>query len=218
MRKWRTLVSEVKVPDEQDDGSLGGQYQRFELLRKQVQEYLKTKLPIYAVPAVIVPMRSMPLNPNGKVDKPKSPFPDISSLRKPRRESSVGTQLSDTEFTLAKIWAKLLPGEITPRGVRPGDSFFDQGATSMQAQRLPFEIRRQWRGADLRIGTIYANPTLKAIATAIHRSIGSEDGHTLEINGTQANGSPPATEYAHRATVLRTFFRPNSIIHPKNGY
>ena len=216
MREWQTLVSELQIRDEQDDGSLGARYQRFESLRKQVQGYLKTKLPVYAVPAVIIPIRSMPLNPNGKVDKPKLPFPDISSLRKPRRESSVATQLSETEFSLARIWAKLLPGEITSRGVRPDDSFFDQGATSMQAQRLPFEIRRQWRGVDLRIGTIYANPTLKAMATAIDWSISSEDGHSSEVNGTQVNGSPPATEYAQRATVLKNLL-PAKFDHPHEG-
>ncbi|KAG8685872.1 large subunit of alpha-aminoadipate reductase, partial [Ceratobasidium sp. 394] len=45
-------------------------------LIKNVREHLKKKLPSYSVPSLFVPLNRMPLNPNGKIDKPALPFPD----------------------------------------------------------------------------------------------------------------------------------------------
>lgn len=206
MKAWSSFLLEEGIQDEEDDGSLGSRFQRFRLLRQQVQEYLKTKLPVYAVPTVIVPMRSMPLNPNGKIDKPKLPFPDIASLNVPRRASSVVTDLSEPERNLAQIWSRLVPG-VFAKTLKREDSFFDLGATSMHAQQLPFNIRRQWRGVDISISTIYRNPKLGDMAGAIERvQSANENGidNTNATNGVENGTGKIEVEYGEDAVDLAT--------------
>ena len=187
MKEWsKWLASQGRIDDAEDE-SMSDRFRRFRPLQKEVQTYLRGRLPAYAIPSVIVPMRAMPLNPNGKVDKPKLPFPDSAALTAGRhRRSSVLTQLSEIELALAHIWAKLIPGVIA-KTLKAEDSFFDLGGTSMHAQQLPFFVRRQWRGVDISIGKIYNDPRLKSMAAIIEQAEsaepyekGKDDAHVLQ--------------------------------------
>jgi L-2-aminoadipate reductase len=168
MAAWKSFLQTEGLEDQNDDGTLASRFHRFRLLQREVQAYLKTKLAAYAVPSVILPMEALPLNPNGKVDKPKLPFPDVSMVGAHRRQSSTVEELSDFERSLAQIWSKLIPGLIA-RTVRPDDDFTDLGGTSMHAQQLPFNIRREWKGADITMGEITRNPKLRDMAGSIER-------------------------------------------------
>jgi L-aminoadipate-semialdehyde dehydrogenase len=66
--KWEEWIKqkgkkELLVPG---NDSMEDLLKRFESLRQDIREYLKTKLPSYAVPTVLVPLVQMPLTPNGK--------------------------------------------------------------------------------------------------------------------------------------------------------
>ena len=82
----------------------------------------------------------MPLNPNGKIDKPSLPFPDTvqaASIESRR----TGTQaVNPTEATIQAIWSKILPN--APNPIPVDESFFDLGGQSILATRLIFEIRK----------------------------------------------------------------------------
>ena len=199
---WKQFMDERGLKDEQDDGSLVGRFERFRLLQAAVQEYLRTKLPAYAVPTLIVPMRAMPLNPNGKVDKPKLPFPDTAMLSASRRrKSSMLQPLSEAELQLAVVWANLVPGLIA-KTVKPSESFFDLGGDSMKAQQLAYQIRRRL-GVDLPISELYKRPTLKDMATTIDRrkSGDSIDGQPID-EAKQTNGVKQEIEYGEDARAL----------------
>jgi L-aminoadipate-semialdehyde dehydrogenase len=49
-----------------DSSSMESLLTKFQPLRDDIRDYLKTKLPSYAVPTILVPLVRMPLNPNGK--------------------------------------------------------------------------------------------------------------------------------------------------------
>lgn len=203
MGEWTNWLASQDLKDEVDDESIGDRLRRFRPLQKEVQKYLQGKLPVYAVPSVMVPMRAMPLNPNGKIDKPKLPFPDSAALTAGRhRRSSVLSQLSETELALARVWAKLIPGVIA-KTLKAEDSFFDLGGTSMHAQQLPFFVRRQWRGVDISISKIYQEPRLKSMAAIIDQAA---NGEAFEVGGDDqhlANGSETAQlGYADDAVAL----------------
>ena len=204
LRAWYDFVAEKGIKDEQDDGSLVGRFERFRPLQQAVQDHLKTKLPAYAVPSIIVPMRAMPLNPNGKIDKPKLPFPDLSMVTASRRrKSSMLQKLSESELALAGIWSKLIPG-LMPRTVKPSESFFDIGGDSMRGQQLAYMIRRNL-GADLAINKIYARPTLKDMASTIDRiqAADSLEGQAMDdANGDNANGIETDVEYGTDADEM----------------
>ncbi|EXJ95300.1 L-aminoadipate-semialdehyde dehydrogenase large subunit [Capronia coronata CBS 617.96] len=197
LKAWTQFLSEKGLQDEQDDGSLVGRFERFRLLQQEVQEYLRTKLPAYAVPAIIVPMRAMPLNPNGKIDKPKLPFPDTTLLSASRRrKSSMAHQLTETELALAHIWAKLVPG-LPPRSIKPSESFFNIGGESMKAQQLAYQVRRTL-GVDLPISKIYNRPTLKEMAAIIdhmHAANSLEGGNEDEKPDGVTNGVKSEDDY-----------------------
>ena len=203
MKAWLEFLAEQGKEDQVDDGSLIGRFERFRLLQQNVQRYLQTKLPAYAVPAIIVPMRAMPLNPNGKVDKPKLPFPDIAMLSATRRrKSSMLAQLTETELKIAQIWAKLIPGTIA-KTIKPSETFFELGGNSMTAQQLPFHIRRVWPGVDISIGRIYKLPSLKDMASHIERlsAADSLEGGLDEYDE-QVNDAVAEISYAEDAHEL----------------
>lgn len=202
---WRQFMGERGLPDEQDDGSLAGRFERFRLLQAAVQEYLRTKLPAYAVPTLIVPMRAMPLNPNGKIDKPKLPFPDTAMLSASRRrKSSMLQPQTEVEKQLAMVWAGLVPGLIA-KTIKPSESFFDLGGDSMKAQQLAYQIRRRL-GVDLPISELYRRPTLKNMAATIDRrnAATSLDGHHVDDvkQDVETNGVKQEIEYGEDAKAM----------------
>lgn len=201
LSKWPTWLAEKGLQDDESSEGMIGLLRRFLPLRHDARDYLRGKLASYAVPTVIIPLKRMPLNPNGKIDKPALPFPDTAELSAvaPRRKSSVLQKLSETEETLAKIWAKLIPN-ITARMIGPDDSFFDLGGHSILAQQMIFEIRRTWRGVDISMSAIFQNPTLKGFADEIDRL---QDVDSLTADATQeAAPAKPKNEYASDARAL----------------
>ncbi len=204
MKSWTELLAQQGKEDLPDDGTLYGRVQRFRMLQTEVQEYLRTKLPAYAVPSVILPMKAMPLNPNGKVDKPKLPFPDMGMLSaRTRRKSSMLQQLTEGELALAHIWARLVPGLI-PKTIKPSESFFAIGGESMKAQQLAYQVRRTL-GVNLAISKIYNRHTLKEMAAVIDSLRAADSlggGDTLDANESQTNGVKAEDDYGDDASKL----------------
>jgi L-aminoadipate-semialdehyde dehydrogenase len=100
----------------------------------------------------------MPLNPNGKIDKPALPFPDTvqagSAVPPPHTASP-------TEEAMRKIWASILPNP--PHPIPSDESFFDLGGHSILATRLIFEIRKVFL-VNAPLGLIFQQPTLAGLA------------------------------------------------------
>lgn len=61
MKRWEELLRQKGVAETSDDNSMLGMLKRFRALRDDVREFLKTKVPVYSVPSVIVPLSRMPL-------------------------------------------------------------------------------------------------------------------------------------------------------------
>lgn len=207
MNKWPAWLKERGLEDDESAEGMVGMLRRFRPLRDDAREYLRSKLPAYAVPTVFIPLKRMPLNPNGKIDKPKLPFPDTSELTAaaPRRKLSVLHALSETEQALAQIWAKLLPN-VTARMIGQEDSFFDLGGHSILAQQMFFDVRRKWRGIDISMSAIFRSPTLKGFAAEIDRLLDLEsftDNQAKEApNGAVQGSSQPDDEYSRDARKL----------------
>lgn len=185
---WPAWAQTKGITDEIQDISMAGLLKRFRLLREDARDYLKTKLPSYAVPTVIIPLSRMPLNPNGKVDKPALPYPNADELSQagPLRSSSATSALSQTEKDLAMIWGNLLDG-IPPQTIRSDDSFFDLGGHSLIAQRMLLQVRNRWKGIDILMQSIYDYPTLEAFAAELDRALKPE-GRLLKPDS-QTNGT-----------------------------
>ncbi len=79
----------------------------------------------------------MPLNPNGKIDKPALPFPDTAQSATAAPATGKATS---TEEKMRELWSKILPNAPHPLPLQ--ESFFDLGGHSILATRLIFEIRK----------------------------------------------------------------------------
>ncbi|GMK57641.1 hypothetical protein CspeluHIS016_0404750 [Cutaneotrichosporon spelunceum] len=135
---------------------------RYRRLIRDIREHLKKKLPSYAIPAVYFPLRKLPLNPNGKIDKPALPFPDTALVAKPAQTSA--TNLTPVQKTIHDIWLKLLPSP--PSSIAIDENFFDLGGHSILATRLIFELRKTFV-VNAPLGLVFEKPTIQLQAAAI---------------------------------------------------
>ncbi|KAJ4208570.1 large subunit of alpha-aminoadipate reductase [Fusarium falciforme] len=106
---------------------------------------------------------------NGKVDFPNLPFPDAAARTEDASEEDLKSweALSETEKTLATRWSTLIPG-LNAKTIRPELNFFDCGGHSLLAQQLLLNIRKSL-GADITIGVLYANPSLRGLGSQVDR-------------------------------------------------
>jgi L-aminoadipate-semialdehyde dehydrogenase len=183
------LVSadETAAEDAELDDPVVQGLRRYRKLIAEIKGYLKKRLPSYAVPTVVVPLFKLPLNPNGKVDKPALPFPDTAQLaaaarRKKRahhEEEAAEPKLSPVQKELKEIWQSLLPNATEELTLT--DNFFDLGGHSLLATRMIFEIRKKFL-ADVALGAIFKHPTFGALANEIDRiRTGGDHHHHIDI-------------------------------------
>lgn len=103
----------------------------------------------------------MPLNPNGKIDKPALPFPDTAQVATVAPSAVTGTS---TEETMRGIWASILPN--APQPIPSDESFFDLGGHSILATRLIFEIRKVFV-VNAPLGLVFDQPTIAGLVGAV---------------------------------------------------
>ncbi len=91
----------------------------------------------------------------------------------------------DVEQTLAGMWCELLGAER----VSLADGFFALGGHSLVAVRLFARIRKTW-GVDLPLATLFAAPTLEALAARVREALGRALPAAAGPAG--PNATPPA--------------------------
>ena len=127
----------------------------------------------------------MPLNPNGKIDKPALPFPDTAQAAsvEPRAPSDT-RKGTTTEETMQTLWAKILPNAPSP--IPLDESFFDLGGHSILATRLIFEIRKTFV-INAPLGLIFDQPTISGLASEVDALRNADLGLA---NGTPSSAQP----------------------------
>jgi len=158
-------------------------------LAETLREHLRGKLPEYMVPAVFVPLSTLPLGPNGKLDRRALPDPNTVLGLGDRQPPQ-----TDSEKTLATIWSEVLhrPEEQIGRGA----SFFELGGDSLLATQIMSRVREVF-GLDLPLRTFFDAITLEAQAAAIDRERpkGDSDEEKLaRLLGQLQDASPEEVE------------------------
>ena len=132
----------------------------------ELRTLLKRSLPEYMVPSAFVLLDSMPLTPNGKVDR-KS----LSALDKTRVELK-GAYLAPrtrTEARLSSIWSEVLG--VEPIGA--SDDFFLLGGHSLLGTQLISRIHKAFQ-LELPLRVIFEKTRLEMLASEIDLRMGSE--------------------------------------------
>ncbi|ODV60929.1 L-aminoadipate-semialdehyde dehydrogenase [Ascoidea rubescens DSM 1968] len=160
----------AEEPNKKDDLVIKGVLVYNELI-KDIKSFLKKKLAVYAIPTYIIPLDKLPLNPNGKIDKPKLPLPDSKRLLTITKYLSVANvdndeEMTDLEKTIRDCWAEVLPDNV----IQLDDSFFDIGGHSILATRMIFQVRKKLN-IDLPLGTIFKHPVLKTFSNQVKQML-----------------------------------------------
>ncbi len=147
--------------------------QNSELLSQEelLKQFLSTVLPEYMIPSYYCFIGSIPLTPNGKVDRKALPEPEVNlSVTKeyiaPR---------TDQEKQLAQIWQQVLGVEKV--GIH--DDFFELGGHSLLATQVISKIRNTFNN-ELPLRTLFENSTINSFAKQIDKSK-QKEGHLSKI-------------------------------------
>jgi L-2-aminoadipate reductase len=179
MKLWPQWLQSHGLEDVHDDGTDFGAtkvyLKKFRAMQTEVRDHLKGRLPSYAVPSLFIFLKALPLNPNGKVDKPNLPFPDISEQTEVASSEEIKRweSLTETERMVATKWANLVRG-VNEKKVSLEEDFFTLGGHSLLAQQMLLDIRKE-TGAQVSINSLYEHSTLGAFSAQIDRQLQGGD-------------------------------------------
>ncbi|MCP5049922.1 MAG: hypothetical protein GY940_22330, partial [bacterium] len=125
--------------------------------------YLSERLPEYMIPTRFVPLESLPLNPNGKVDRKALPEPGTGSDRR------YAAPRDDLEKKLQETWSELLGIEKDKVGIN--DNFFEIGGHSLKATILISRIHKAFN-VKIPLAAIFRGPSIKEMAVKIREAGG----------------------------------------------
>jgi L-aminoadipate-semialdehyde dehydrogenase len=184
---------------------------RYRRLIKDIREHLKKKLPAYSIPTLFVPIGKMPLNPNGKIDKPALPFPDtaLASATMTERSSNKTTkgistvkQISQSEEVILRLFQELLPS--CPLPIPTDESFFDLGGHSILATRLVFSMRKAFV-VNIPLGVVFDSPTIQGLGHQVdklkHADLNIGADPNASANGLHSNGAINGAQMSEQAIV-----------------
>jgi amino acid adenylation domain-containing protein len=125
----------------------------------QWRAFLIQRLPEYMIPSVFVSLESLPLLPNGKVNRRALPVPDSS--RPELRRAFVAPE-NPTQARLVELWQNVL--KLDQVGIH--DDFFELGGDSILATRLVSRVRRAF-GIELPLRELFWRPTVFELSNVV---------------------------------------------------
>eukprot|EP00941_MAST-03F_sp_MAST-3F-sp1_P002007 g2007.t1 len=207
---------------------------------RELKTFIKSRVPFYAVPPVILLLNALPVAAIGKLDRKKvtsaiarrlpattgkcDPNAPVGISQNDAKEDVVSSDCvpleGETEIKLAKVWSKLLKlDEASP--LSADDSFFEAGGHSLLAVRLVAKIRDAFFLKDeaivstpIKLSDIIRHPTLRALANVIKRR--------LEVGDKEGEGSQPQSTPNTKAFSIDDECSLDDMIYPaatrKIGY
>jgi len=140
------------------------------VIPKTLSDYLRERLPVYMIPAAMIPLDRLPLNANGKVDRKALPAPEFTTSE--RFEPPEG----DTEIQLAAIWQEVL----ATSDISLGDDFFLLGGHSLHLVRIQVRIRAAF-DCDIPLADLFRAPVLRDMAARVERALGRNDDDDMNF-------------------------------------
>ncbi len=129
-------------------------------MQNEIRSYLAELMPDYMIPAHYMQIDSIPLTPNGKVDRKALPKP----LGYKHRGHAYEAPITKTEKELVRIWEALLHTE----GIGVLDNFFELGGHSLKATMLVGRLYKEL-GFEFPLKEVFKAPTIRAMGNYIDK-------------------------------------------------
>jgi aspartate racemase len=144
-----------------------------------LRNFLSQKLPAAMIPSVFIVLESLPLMPNGKINRHALPASSrtASAVRVVEPHSAV-------ESDLVEIWEALLDR----RGINVTDNFFDLGGHSLLVAKLLLRIEQRFERR-LSLAHVVQAPTIRQLAALLNGH--GEALHHPAVVPIQPRGSKP---------------------------
>ena len=157
---------------------------------KELRTYLLQTLPIYMIPGVFMKVESIPLTPNGKVNRLEL----VKYKVKQRREKKNPELVSEVENTLLDLWKEVIGiDEITHE-----DGFFEVGGDSILAVTLAERMSHKL-DCDLNVTTIFEHSNIKGISKYISE-LKNQELLTIEEKNLEADKQNPIKILEEKST------------------
>ena len=127
-----------------------------ELSVMELRDYLSRELPDYMIPSYFSQLDSMPLTPNGKVDKKA-----LISFEKMNSGIEYIAPSNEIEKALAGVWEDVLG--VKRIGVN--DNYFSQGGDSIKAIQIASRLQKQQ--LKMEIKDLFQHPTIRELSSYI---------------------------------------------------
>ena len=128
-----------------------------------IWDTMRSRLPIYMVPASLEILDTLPTLPSGKVDRKNLPAPENFGANLPGKVAG-RLPITDTERSIAAVWENVFG--IT--GISIDDEFFNQlGGHSLLAAVMVSKLRQNPQFEDLAVLDVYQHPTIAQLAAEL---------------------------------------------------
>jgi aspartate racemase len=151
----------------------------------EFKEFMRKRLPEYMVPAVIIFLDALPLNPNGKINRLALPDPKTLGAKEQHPEGDIVPPRNQVEKTIAHIWQDVM--KLDEVGIH--DNFFDLGGHSLMAVRILTRIERDL-GVRLPLTSLFHSVTISQLAELVNRRE-DEVRSWSPLVAIQTNGNKP---------------------------
>jgi non-ribosomal peptide synthetase-like protein len=137
--------------------------QDIELNVNEIWDTIRSRLPIYMVPASLEVLGTLPTLPSGKVDRKNLPDPNNFGINLPGKAAGRSPS-NETERSIAAAWETVFG--IT--GISIDDEFFNQlGGHSLLAAVMVSKLRQNPQFQDLAVLDVYQHPTIAQLAAEL---------------------------------------------------
>jgi tyrocidine synthetase-3 len=125
----------------------------------ELRQYLSRTLPDYMIPSFFVSVDSIPLTPNGKLDRKALPAPEI------QRGEGYEAPRNELENKLVEIWSEVLALDKDRIGIDA--NFFELGGHSLKVTVMTAKVHEEL-GVKVPLTEVFITPFIRGLAQYIH--------------------------------------------------
>ena len=170
-----------------------------------LRTYLRATLPDYMIPQHFVRLDSIPLLPNGKINRARLPAPTVAHAE--QVQEHVGPR-NEQERRVAAAMESVL----SLAGIGVHDDFFALGGHSLLAARLTAQLGREFKLL-LSLGLLFEHPTVAGLAAAIGQRLADPANAATSAIGPLADPSQAPLSLLQKRLWLFEQLDPATVVY-----